>query len=317
VSAKQAPACAVVIYFFVAAGGGACGSTTASETPGGPPAVGASSEACSRYARAFVACLPPDPILQRYEEHAKDICDARRSAPSTSWTSEQVTACAAAIEAVPCDPTRERDLPRECDPKPGALAEGAECKDSSQCASAICVVTLSVSDGGAGGASCGTCTKSITQGQPCGKIELGQCAKGTVCTGSPATCTVVTYGDAGAACGAAARCNPGLYCATTNTCAARLAEGTPCTSSEACASGLTCADATKTCTKKKTANPGEACDADTSCSGGGRRGCTDGICPRVVLEGEACDANDRGQTCELFTTCSGGTCRLFIDVMCE
>ncbi len=130
----------------------------------------------------------------------------------------------------------------------GAVANGAACYDSLECAAGFCDF---------GENACpGACAPRLANGAPCEENE--QCQVGSSCTfgSSGQACQPTVVRQQGAPCSYSSECADGLYCGDSGTCTnAKVANGAECKVDAQCAEGSACLkagafDPTGTCTVK-------------------------------------------------------------------
>jgi hypothetical protein len=324
---------ALVSGFCLALG---CGESTS----------GSVTSACDAYVQTLsgLSCggpTPPASEVARVVALYEQVCENALALPGNGLTASVLDGCTSALQAAGCYGNAESTA-GACEVS-GSLPGGSACNSGSQCQSGSCQT------GSDTATLCGTCAASIAVGQSC--VGGGVCAVGTECEtssdGITATCQTLTYGAAGAACGGAANCNPGLYCDATKKCAARLAEGAPCAASEACEPPLVCGFQTAIC--QPLSPVGTACDSDEDCASG--LGCGSnatcapvtyagsgqtcgnlllclvgdclptGVCPTVIPNGQPCNVDAAVQspstTCDTLSVCNNGTCVLEDSVVCK
>jgi hypothetical protein len=229
--------------------------------------------------------------------------------PGTSWTSDKLLTCAAAVRASSCplDDTYNSDA---CKTAPGSLANGSACVDNSQCSGGRCNMTMS---GDAGtvvpSIECGVCETRTSS--TCG--DAGTCVPPQRCEfTSTSGYACVTPAAEGSACGASQSCATGLTCRNM-VCAKRLGESAPCAGFGDCDTsiGLGCIDGT--CQMPPHASPGQSCKApETRCTFGSNCIMTaDGgaECISPAADNAPCD-NFYGPRCIDPARCTNGTCTL-------
>lgn len=271
----------------------------------------------------------PAPELVRRTQRERLSQTLRRALelPGSGMTLSQQSACAAALDRIPCDQLADLSSlsrVRECQPL-GSLTTGQPCTESGQCASGQCSAVRV--------GRCGACLATQGVGQPCGGANPS-CATGLWCLNS----TCVPRLEVGAACAGANQppCQPWLACYK-NACAqVNVARrGEPCGMGfTACALGSTCRDGT--CVSL-VAN-GQACGEGVPCSAfsfcdfntrrcvpttfaglGDRCGamaqgvpCLEGYCSAQFQceplggEGASCSS---GAMCQPSAVCSAGSCQ--------
>ncbi len=258
---------------------------------GGPTSLAA----CDDYFDAIIgvscdATTPPADELARIQTLFETICQDGLALPGNGATAASIESCASALTATGC---ANLDIP-ECSFQ-GSLTDGSPCNDASQCQSGDCATsTATTGDGGGSSASCGTCAAGVAVGQPCATGDT--CVYGSVCAvaGAGYACTVVAYGDVGAACdGLSAECNTGLYCDfQAQQCASPAGAGASCTGTLGCAPPLVCsAGATGTAaTCQDAAGAGGPCQTDQDCAAGLGCSTTTSQCTAVtwVAQGKPC-----------------------------
>jgi hypothetical protein len=242
-------------------------------------------------------------------------CSTSFTAPGTSATPNQLSACATAIGSTSCDDVLRRKLPSSCVSQPGALADGAACGHDAQCKGRLCRKT--------GDATCGACSTLGAAGAACEDDE--QCDQGLVCENEKC----VKPREAGESCGDTEPCARTLSCAG-GTCAVPLSAGAACkaTSLEQndCdgTKGLYCDVPTKTCATIGIANPGQSCglvdgkpvlcvgDATCKLAGAGFQG----TCQAPAADGAACNEQD-GPHCQEPASCVSGICTITDPSTCK
>ncbi len=237
-------------------------------------------------------------------------CQLSLAAPGTSLTPAAVDACAAAYRSAAASCT-SADVEKACSTAPGALADGAACGGSEQCASTYCKKESSSSSTTETG--CGKCAATVALGAACDAAK-DRCVRGSSCkttgTSTTGTCTASTSATkvpeggacvsetgsfsscdaglrcdfptkkcaklvaSGEACLATSDCQKGLACVG-NRCGAKVAVGGTCATSSDCVNGAAC-DATKKCAAYTFGAPGDACDLGT-------KQCAKGSCTGVTV----------------------------------
>jgi hypothetical protein len=278
-------------------------------------------EACQSFSEAFTElvsrCFPSGAtgsprVMRRYNE----ACQRQIALDGSRTGPREMLACAEAMKTADC----AGGMPDACATLPGARSDGAPCESDTQCASTSC---------GGHGAQCGVCVPSIPEGGDCSTANT-RCVSGTTCfdgrcsrrpspRGVNETCTNLRDCGAGLTC-VAARCAPlraegqacehglacaaGLYCNAARTCARYASEGEACAGQDVrCGSGLLCREGA--CRRDRHVQPGETCDQVSDCDVGA---CHEGRCPRVIGDGQPCDAKDRSTVCDALATCLDGVC---------
>jgi hypothetical protein len=248
-------------------------------------------------------------------------CTGALSASGTSSTPSSIEACAQAVNGLACadalSALADNDLPPACQPAPGALADGAACGDSAQCAHQYCKIGKN--------ATCGACSSRAAAGAPC--TTNNDCEYGLVCP----LPTGVTTGTCITPVAAGAKCDPAHSCAGENICSAGTcaAPGKPGDTCDFATQGLFC-DAEQlvvclpiqnTCVQGTVAQAGQGCGltgANTVavCAGGGENqptsDCTtsaNGTCQAQVPNGGSCTPG-APQGCIYPAVCENGVCTL-------
>jgi hypothetical protein len=184
----------------------------------------------------------------------------------------------------------------------GTVATGGACDSSLDCSSTDFCSGL----GGVSGSCSGTCKAQIAVGDSCTAADV--CASGSVCTGSPATCTAEAAPvGMGATClydtaskKAAPACQLGLACdLTTFKCVSPIVPGDPCPPGHGiCAPFTYCDPTSKTCKADPTLGgrcgdqAGEdaiPCIGPTFCKGTSATA-TAGTCAALGASGATCEA---------------------------
>ena len=270
----------------------------------------------------------PAGLLRFNEEQIRTTLNQLTALKGSGFTTDQINACAAAMEQVSCDQFTAGNVPFNsdaCNPH-GSLADGSACSNNSQCQSGQCLATS--------GIQCGSCAHVQSTGQPCGGANPG-CGTGLICLNS----TCVALGGAGSSCGQAGlpSCKSGLLCVS-GKCAQPIVgkEGSSCGDSTGvnCGAGLGCIQGactalrssgqscdgilsecaafsncdvtTKLCTALKAARLGEACGASnksTQCVEG--YCAASGKCETLLSAGQACTSSN---SCESSATCANMVC---------
>lgn len=212
------------------------------------------------------------------EGQEKQQCLALLSADGTGLTPGDSADCAVALRNQSCDDFNAGVALAQCGTKPGTLAGGKACIDSSQCQSGLCKVTSS-SPG-----ACGLCATNppAKVGEAC--TNATPCDLGLVCAGG----FCASGGTSGFACGPTQPCASGFTClaptvgdggfvptgdgGTGATCVALGAGGASCNASTAPCNteqGFACDPATRTCSQISLAPSDTECDNNlTQCVGG-------------------------------------------------
>jgi hypothetical protein len=140
----------LVVLFGCSSGGegSPVGDSGTSDGASDAPAV-TPDQACTELAAAFCekanSCAPVFVQLE-YGDVAtcnsrfKPTCLGGLSAPGTSATPANVSACATAAKAATCSALFDNNSPSECLPKPGTLDDGKPCTGDNQCKSAFCAL---------------------------------------------------------------------------------------------------------------------------------------------------------------------------------
>ena len=252
--------------------------------------------ACAHYyAAQFDRCggpiLPADEAA-RQKARFERMCEGEMRLPGSGMSAATVEACAAALDASPCE--LPDGPPEVCNFK-GTQPAGAACNANAQCASGECKGTASFSPGGQiGPFTCGTCAPVAKRGEACATgNNPARCESGSVCGVTPGTettatpehtCVALSEGAEGEPCDDfGQRCKLGLYCsASTSKCEALRGEGASCAVGGSlpgyaggCAPPLSCTGlpGAATCT---TGKAGAFCLWDSNCVRG--LGCVPGPC---------------------------------------
>jgi hypothetical protein len=284
--------------------GEVCGTST--------PNVCGTSAACSSYAsnlcNTYNACAP-DVVTYQYGSVAECVtryslfCSLFVSEPETAWTEAKAQACGNALAGLGCQAFLLAPFdggPPACQPPAGPRADGMDCIDAGQCASAYCQHTA--------GSWCGTCVTRGGVGAAC--TTFSDCQSGLAC----ASGTCATALQTGASCTVGAnQCALGLYCQG-GTCQPPIELGGSCMVSNAVCNpleGLYCNTNGFTCKRAAYAAAGQPCGI----IGGGITGCTaaaictGSTCTAPAADGAACDlANHVG--CTNPAACINGKCTL-------
>lgn len=298
------------------------------------PAISA-DEACTQLAATY--CGKLDTCTTFYAALAfgdvatckarfKDQCVRGLGAPSTASTPAKIASCAAKATSVTCSDLFADNLPTECRPIAGGLADGVACGDDSQCKSAFCGFDEDT-------ATCGTCVAPPAAEAACAN---GDCPNGLKC-GGDGKCH--KPGAAGDACDDQRECNATLVCFN-GQCAAPLAIGADCDpagtatpTKPACdlVNGAWCNLKSKKCEAiTRNAAVGASCGLDLT--GGGLTVCEAkaycnitngttfaGTCATRVADGATCDpaAKTLGDQCLSPAKCIGNVCKIADASLCK
>jgi hypothetical protein len=273
-------------------------------------------EACSTYAAAICSrqteCVPfvtevfygEEPVCSaRFEIY----CSAFAKAPGTSWTPDGILTCASAVVNASCGELVKgilRGSLPECQPPPGALADGAPCIDSGQCQNGYC--NNDELD------QCGVCTGFAGEGVECNTFQ--DCKLGLTCDLTIGKCVVA--GSEGAACAPGQTlCEPPLVCHN-GTCGAGAMLGEMCDPMfSACAfpKGHYCDPQTNSCNAFGMAKDFENCgyimgtSFQCAASGTCSFGAAASKCIPHASDGAACDLQ-KGIGCMPPAICFNGVC---------
>jgi hypothetical protein len=274
----------------------------------------------------------PESETARLRARFEQVCLNEMALPGSGITPASLEACAAAIDASPCNAP-----PVECmffGTRPG----GAPCNENFQCQSGSCdgtFVLRPIEQGAEYGPTiCGTCEAPLAVGQICNSPAInGSCPANTTCTGSPApaTCTPLVQGDVGASCDGFDfyQCKTGLYCdPQTGQCAYPRVSGASCDynvppngpPSESyigvCAAPLSCVGDPDAATCTTEGSMGGFCQGDSDCAPG--LGCILEPCAERGMLSNGCTASgtcgsvtwvSAGQPCDYTSTrCLVGSC---------
>jgi hypothetical protein len=316
--------------------GGSDGGSPTTGDGGGPsdaPGSLTADQACADAAKARCqrndACSAGMLVATVYGDEAtcearlKTVCLSGLAATGAGGTPATVEACAQAIPSTPCADWLNDAPSAACLPQAGALANGAACGGSGQCASTFCGVGAD--------AACGTCADAPKAGDPC--TIAAQCGSRGGLTCANGAC--VAYGAASASCDRGHPCGYGLACVgaksgASGTCqTAGASVGAACDPKSETAArcetvlGLVCDPATKKCVQQTVASAGGDCGADARCGASGTctatgadAGSSDagaaagGTCVAAIADGQPCDTAS-GPSCLAPARCvvsgDGGT----------
>lgn len=326
--------------FAVAIVGGAlfalvgCSSSESSS-----PATVTEEQACTELSNLVcdkIAACSPTFLSQGWgdvatcKSRSKLECMQGFSAPSTSATPADTSACVKAAASITCEQLIDNQLPDSCKPKPGGIDDGKACGADAQCKSGFCGFDDDKK-------ICGVCGPKPAEGGACVdddcpsglKCHLGKCAK-------PAA--------VGATCDDAVLCGAGTTCVS-GTCTKGVAtEGAECDpagkTKPACDSlaGFVCLEPSGPgsggkCYKVAVAAIGGECGLDidmaasppvikslTGCEKAGwcegldtAKGKFKGTCKAAAADGAACVADagfEKGPGCLEPAECVDGVCKL-------
>ena len=281
---------------------GSCGGGTnratgldASANLGSIASDGGTSPCDHYFAALYARCggpTPPVAEIARIRARFERVCENQFALPGSGVTAASLDACAAALDASPCE--LPEGLPVACDFR-GSLSAGAPCMDSIQCESGQCAGTASYTPvGQATPFTCGTCDPLLMMGDVC--VRGGFCPPGSICMTTDTTakvpnytCTPISYGDVGAVCDdLAAKCQLGVYCdAQTGRCAKLGGAGASCGETPpppgnpgGCIAPLSCTGISGTPTCSSGGGAGALCLYDSDCSP--ELGCIAGPCFNTV-----------------------------------
>jgi hypothetical protein len=202
------------------------------------------------------------------------------------------------------------------------VADGADCSTAPCVAGDTC--SLSVDGSGNLAQTCAKQNPPAAAGATCSSDN--DCLGPNHCnfaTADAQTGTCSAPAAAGASCSANQNCAIPLVCTGSNTevCTNAVAIGGACTASSDCVVGSACDSTSSKCAAVTFGAPGAICDGNvTQCTQGtcnvpqssdpDAGTATQGTCPNVIPDGQACDSNDAGQTCDDYASCVGGLCVL-------
>jgi len=258
-----------------AVGCGGRESGTNAMDAGGGSAVSAQVACDDFMTMGFTNCVgTPTAEMASLQAGFGQACQNTIALPGSGVTPAALEACAAALNALPCQAVPDMVgvivsgygtvLPA-CN-FAGALAEGTPCNENFQCASAVCLgAHQTLGPGGPLPPTCGTCGPTAAVGQSC---SSSGCGSEAVCSfaSNPPVCAAVTYGALGSNCvGPGSLCGPGLFCDTqAGQCVGIPANvGDPCSNLVGCAGPLICRGTPPTC--QTPTSLGGPCSADQGC----------------------------------------------------
>jgi len=311
-----------VCWFGVAAwmGAAACHSSESPSAGGGEGSDIVPVQSCTDLANAVCSGLEsctPTLLKLSYGDtstcstRAKLGCNAIASAPGSSAYGDVASACANAIRAAGCDGLLGT-LP-ECEPTPGADADGAPCGADAQCKSTYCKSSNS--------SGCGVCTERTAAGASC-TDDANACALGTYCD-KASKCSA--HAQKGAACTDSTQCDLGLQCVK-GVCDRGAALGAACNSTDTPCDSLSllaCNSKTSVCDQIALADTNQPCGAVdggyAACSSGGACVAANdmaqsGTCKAPAADGAACQSD--GQ-CLSPARCIGGACKVQDPATCK
>jgi hypothetical protein len=292
----------------------------------------------------------PAAELSRIKPRFEQSCQNALALPGSGLTSDTLSACLSALQMLPCHSNIDsvpacqfigslgggaacvsdaQCQSGSCDYSLGSPADGGfmvpacgtcdplipvggSCVNRSGCAPGSACDAMSGSNGSA------TCTK-ITQGAAGASCDdqAARCADGLYCDPSTHTCTATKA--SGAPCSGSEECTAPLVCGGSSavgmgtTCQPPGQAGAGCTYDEQCAPGLGCDTSKMQCATVSWAAAGQPCGGTVRCLVGGCPTPTAGsmaLCPKVVPDGQPCDATDPTSTCDTFASCMAGKCVL-------
>ncbi|HLK35694.1 MAG TPA: hypothetical protein VKU41_03005 [Polyangiaceae bacterium] len=303
----------VVRWMLAALAVAACSSSSGSKE--GPSAEQAATDVAKALCAKYSACSAYL-VAAQFGDMATCASTVKASvvntlgAPGTGQTPGNAEACATKVAGISCDDAFGHNLPSECQPAAGTLANGTACGDSSQCKSGYCNIAPT--------STCGMCAAAPAAGASC--MQDADCPPGSTCNASGAC---VVFGRAGAQCDSAQQpCLPTLTCKN-GSCATPDALGAACASDPNGASpygscdqlaGALC-DQSNMCVKVTLVGAGQPCGllngALTLCSANG--GCVvpqnanSGVCQAAAAAGGSCDPAN-GPDCAPPGVCTNGAC---------
>jgi hypothetical protein len=264
--------------------------------------------ACQRYAE----CAPF--ILQR--DYGGDVASCTmmgaascrsKDNPAAGVSPAMLAACSDERRKSTCSDFLSGGLPscRLAGPRPN----GARCAHNRECQSSRCT--------GATADACGTCGGIASAGGSCQTAR--DCAPGLVCDTSNRCATAIAPGKT---CAGDRDCDSNAFCNAARTCAALVIKA-----GDRCEPGgcdlfraLSCHPTSLVCVPVELAKPGQDCGpTDTKevvCAIGNcpaASGTAKRVCPKVLLEGQACDATG---VCAEGMECMAGMCRKVGEPMC-
>jgi hypothetical protein len=233
------------------------------------------------------------------------LCSMLVSEPQTTWTEAKAQSCGTALAQSSCENFLLSPFnggPPICQPDPGPRADGADCIDSGQCASAYCRHVAT--------SWCGTCAARGGAGATCAAFP--DCQAGFACVGG-ACVTALATGQACTTGGT--QCALGLYCQA-GTCQPALELNAVCSGAGAQCNvleGLYCNVAVNKCLRAAGyAAAGQACgvvmgDMLEGCTAAAI--CSGTTCTAPAADGAACDPTNH-VGCTNPAACINGICTL-------
>jgi hypothetical protein len=320
---------AVALLAPLASGATGCSSSSAST-----PAITA-DDACKQLATAYcnklTSCTTFYSLLAfgdaaTCQSRFAAQCVSGLKAPGNGSTPDTTAACAAKAPGVACVDLFADNLPAECQPVAGTVADGKACGDDSQCANKFCAFDDAK-------ATCGTCAAPVAAEAAC---VNGDCPKGLKC-GADTKCHKV--GALNDACDDNHACAPSLTCFN-GKCVAPAVTGADCDpagstttthvpcdlvggywcnlTSKKCETIALNAARDATCGLNLTTGGLTVCEPKSYCS------ITDtmkfsGKCVARIADGAACDAAAKtlGGPCTDPAKCIDGTCKLADPSVCK
>jgi hypothetical protein len=256
-----------------------------------------------------------------------DQCVRNLAATGQGSTPAKMASCASKAASVSCADLFASNLPAECHPVAGTLANGVACGDASQCQSAFC-------GGGGGTSTCGTCAAAPVAEAACAG---GACPNGLECGKTDGKCHKI--GNVNDVCDGDHECNATLVCFN-GKCAAPTALGADCDPANVSSptrppcdliGGAFCNLKSKKC-EPIAQNAAVGADCGLDLTSGGLTVCEktaycnitnattySGKCVARVADGGACDAtaNTLGSPCVSPANCIGNVCKITDASLCK
>jgi hypothetical protein len=297
-------------------GGRASSTTAATSGMDGGGAISAQVACDDFMTMGFTNCVgTPTAEMASLQAGFGQACQNTVALPGSGVTPAALEACAAALNALPCQAAPDMvgvivsgygtaSFLEACNFR-GSLAAGAPCNENFQCASALCSgAHQTLGTEGPLPSTCGMCAPTAAIGESC---SSSGCGPGALCSKAipglepsfappDPVCVAVTYGALGASCDAnVSLCAPGLSCTAGHCVRFPGNVGDSCSNSISCAGTLVCQGTPQTCQQPVPARG--SCSTDQDCAYGlvCEQMTAPGACVAInwVMPGEPCGAFPR------------------------